>query len=186
MNEGHAAVCSSAEWAEHITGTVLPAALGALDLGDEVLEVGPGYGASTTLLAATVPRLTAIEVDGALAVQLRQRFPAVTVVHGRGEDMPFADGRFTAAVCFTMLHHVHSAEAQDALFAEVRRVLAPGAVFAGSDSVASARLHEFHSDDIYVPVDPGTLPDRLRAAGFHDVRVAVAETGEWFTFSARV
>jgi hypothetical protein len=46
-------------------------------------------------------------------------------------------------------------------------------------------LREFHSDDIYVPVDPGTLPDRLRAAGFHEARVAVARTGEWFTFSAR-
>jgi ubiquinone/menaquinone biosynthesis C-methylase UbiE len=48
--------------------------------------------------------------------------------------MPFDDESFSGAACFTMLHHVPSPEAQDRLFAEVGRVLRPGAPFAGTDS----------------------------------------------------
>lgn len=84
-----------------------------------------------------------------------------------------------------MLHHVHSATVQDALFGEAWRVLRPGALFAGSDSVASPGLREFHHDDVYTPVDPDRLPERLAAAGFTDVRVERAPRDEWFSFSAR-
>jgi SAM-dependent methyltransferase len=184
MNDGHAALCSSPEWAEHIATTVLPAAVGALDLGDEVLEIGPGYGASTRVLVQAVPSLTALEVDEALAAGLSSSYPQVTVVRGSGDDLPFEDGRFTAVVCFTMLHHVHSAQMQDGLFAQARRVLRPGGVFAGSDSIASGDLSGFHDGDVYVPVDPAGLPARLGAAGFSEVDVAVPEP-EWFTFQAR-
>ena len=184
MNDGHAELCSSPEWAEHIATNVLPAALGALDLGDEVLEIGPGYGASTRVLVGTVPGLTALEVDESLARELASAYPGVEVVHGSGDDLPFADGRFSAVVCFTMLHHVHSPQVQDALFAEAGRVLRAGGVFAGSDSIASDGLRGFHEGDVYVPVDPGGLPARLAAAGFTDVEVTVPEP-EWFTFLAR-
>jgi len=40
-----------------------------------------------------------------------------------------------------------------------------------SDSVTSNDLAAFHHDDIYNPVDPDTLADRLVAAGFTDVEV---------------
>src|SRR4051794_3751171 len=95
MNSGHAALCSSPEWAEHIATNVLPAAVGPLDLGDEVLEIGPGYGASTRVLVEAVPRLTALEVDEGLAAALSTSYPGVTVVQGSGDDLPFEDGRFT-------------------------------------------------------------------------------------------
>jgi SAM-dependent methyltransferase len=184
MNDGHAKLCSSPEWAEHIATNVLPAAVGRLDLGDEVLEIGPGYGASTRVLVDAVPSLTAVEVDESLALDLASSYPKVTVVHGSGDDLPFADGRFTAVVCFTMLHHVHTAAMQDALFAQARRVLRPGGVFAGSDSIASNGLNGFHDNDIYNPVDPDGLAARLAGAGFTAVEVAVPEP-EWFTFLAR-
>jgi SAM-dependent methyltransferase len=184
VNTGHAQLCSSPEWAEHIATTVLPAAVGTLDLGDEVLEIGPGYGASTRVLVDAVPSLTAVEVDESLALELASSYPRLAVVHGSGDDLPFDDGRFTAVVCFTMLHHVHTAVMQDALFAQARRVLRPRGVFAGSDSIASTGLHDFHADDIYVPVDPLGLAARLTAAGFADVEVDVPQP-EWFTFLAR-
>jgi SAM-dependent methyltransferase len=85
--------------------------------------------------------------------------------------MPFPDDRFSAAVCFTMLHHVPSREQQDRLFAEALRVLRPGAVFAGSDSQLSLRFRLYHVFDTMVVVDPATLPDRLEAAGFTDIAV---------------
>jgi SAM-dependent methyltransferase len=184
VNEGHAALCASPEWATHLADEVLPQVLAGIDTTD-VLEIGPGYGAATGQLARTCRRLTAVEIDERLADRLTGLFPTVTVVVGDGTALPFPAGRFGTVLCFTMLHHVHSPTAQDALFAEARRVLAPGGVFAGADSIASAGLREFHAGDTYVPVDPDELPDRLRAAGFTDVRVAVPEPDRRFTFSAR-
>jgi SAM-dependent methyltransferase len=184
MNNAHAQLCSSPEWAEYIATEVLPSAVGELALGDEVLEVGPGYGASTRILVDAVPRLTAVEVDERLATDLAAGYPGVEVVHGSGDALPFDDGRFTAVVCFTMLHHVDSPGRQDQLFAEARRVLAPGGVFAGSDSTGTEARAGFHAGDTWVPVDPDGLPDRLRAAGFREVSVEVPDP-EWFTFVAR-
>jgi SAM-dependent methyltransferase len=185
MNQDHATLCSSPEWAEHIAETVLPAAIGALTLGDEVLEIGPGYGASTRRLADNVPSLTALEVDDALAKELAKAYPNVTVVQGSGDNLPFDAGRFSAVVCFTMLHHVLTQQMQDGLFAEARRVLQPGGVFAGSDSIDNPDWREFHGGDTCVPVDPTDLPRRLTTAGFGDVDVRIVEPDHWFTFFVR-
>jgi SAM-dependent methyltransferase len=186
MNTGHATLCSSPEWARHLAEEVLPAALLGVPLAGEVLEIGPGYGASTGELVRMAARLTLVEADAALAADLAARFPGVTVVHGDGARLPFGAARFGAVVCFTMLHHVPSVAMQDALFAEARRVLAPGGVFAGSDSIASPDLRAFHEGDTYVPVDPATLPHRLTRAGFAAARVSVTEDGHRLTFSAGV
>jgi hypothetical protein len=83
--------------------------------------------------------------------------------------------RFSAAFCATMLHHVPSRAAQDRLFAETHRVLRPGALFLGSDSQPSWRFRLIHLLDTMVTLDPATLPDRLRRAGFADVKVTVDE-----------
>jgi hypothetical protein len=50
-------------------------------------------------------------------------------------------------------------------------VLRPGGVFAGSDGRVSLRFRIIHLGDTLVPVDPATLPARLEAAGFTDVKV---------------
>ena len=185
MNRGHARLCSSRRWAEFIAGKVVPAALAGRDVGDQLLEIGPGYGASTVELAVHGRHLTAIEVDPILAARLRKRLPGISVAEGRGENLPFPDTSFTAVLSFTMLHHVHSAANQDALFSQARRVLRPGGVFAGSDSIASPGLRTFHRDDVYTPVDPDGLPARLAAAGFSDIEITIGPEREWFSFSAQ-
>ena len=93
------------------------------------------------------------------------------VVHADATAMPFEDGRFGGAVSFTMLHHVPTAELQDRLFAEVARVLRPGALLIAGDSLASEELESHHEGDTYNPIDPAGLADRLSAAGFVDVEV---------------
>jgi hypothetical protein len=50
-------------------------------------------------------------------------------------------------------------------------VLRPSGVFAGSDSAASTLFRMLHFRDTCNPVQPETLPDRLRAAGFTDEHV---------------
>jgi 16S rRNA (adenine1518-N6/adenine1519-N6)-dimethyltransferase len=59
-------------------------AVGA-EKGDEVLEIGPGHGALTRLLAERAGRLVAVELDDALAARLQAEFAGradVEIVHG--------------------------------------------------------------------------------------------------------
>jgi ubiquinone/menaquinone biosynthesis C-methylase UbiE len=145
-----------------------------VDLGDEVLEIGPGFGVTTAVLMRRPGTLTALEVDEKSVGYLNGRFgDEVTVLHGDGAAMPLPDNGFSAACCFTMLHHVPSPQLQDRLFAEARRVIRPGGVFAGTDSLPSLRFRLIHLGDTMVTIDPDGLPDRLRAAGFGDVEVSV-------------
>jgi SAM-dependent methyltransferase len=173
MNRDHLELCASAEWRQILRDLILPYALAGARLGDDVLEIGPGPGMTTDLLRNEVLRITAVELDDELATALTARFAGtnVEVVNADATEMPFIDGRFTGAVALTMLHHVPTAELQDRLFAEVARVLRPGSPFLASDGVASNELAAFHHDDIYNPIDPDTLADRLAAAGFTDVEV---------------
>ena len=166
---------------------ILPWALGDVDLGDDVLEVGPGYGATTDVLCRAVPRLTSVEIDEKLAAMLTERFadvPTVKILVGDATALDQPDGRFTGAACFTMLHHVPTVELQDRLFAEVARVLRPGAALVASDSVASEELAAHHEDDTYNPVDPATLPERLAAAGFAGIEVKTNPRG-WAAVARR-
>lgn len=172
MNEAHQ-FCGSDEWCQIIRETILPWALADTDLGDDVLEVGPGYGATTDVLSAAVPHLTAAEIDE-LAAMLKKRFadtPSVRIVHADATSLDYPDSRFSAAASFTMLHHVAPAEKQDQLFAEIARALRPGAPLVASDSVGSDELAANHAGDTYNPLDPAELPARLAAAGFEDVVV---------------
>jgi SAM-dependent methyltransferase len=185
MNEEHMKTCSSTEWAAHVEKFLLPWTLGDRDLGDDVLEVGPGPGLTTDVLRRRVAKLTAAEVDPQLATSLGQRLgnSNVEVVCADATDLPFDEGRFSAATVFTMLHHVPSPELQNQLFCEVRRVLRPGGLFMGTDSVETSERWLLHEGDVYVPVDPASLAPRLSEAGF--VEVVVEEFGDRFRFQAR-
>lgn len=70
-----------------------------------------------------------------------------------------------------MLHHVPGIDHQDAVLAEMRRVLRPGGLLAGEDSLDSPGLRDLHRDDTYVPVDPDHFATRLEAAGFVAIEV---------------
>jgi SAM-dependent methyltransferase len=180
MNRLHMWYCRSARWSRRVERVLLPWALRGVDLGDAVLELGPGPGVTTRLLAARAPALTGVELDAGLAERLRHQ--GFDVVHGDATRLPFDDSSFSAVVCFTMLHHLPDAAAQDMLFAEAYRVLRPGGVFAGSDSRISLRFRLYHVADTMTVVDPAGLPARLSAAGFADVRTEVAPRA--FTFRA--
>ncbi|MDT5335320.1 MAG: hypothetical protein QOD90_825 [Mycobacterium sp.] len=173
MNEAHE-MCGSDEWRQAIREVILPWALGDTNLGDDVLEVGPGYGATTDVLGQKVPHLTSVEIDDELVAMLRERFaevPSVEIVNGDATALAYDDGRFSGAASFTMLHHVPTTELQDRLFAEVARVLRPGSPLVASDSLGSDELAAHHTDDTYNPVDPASLPERLTTAGFERIDV---------------
>ncbi len=178
MNDNHARVCTSPEWAEHIQTDILPRLTRDVELGDQMLEIGPGPGAATEWLRSRVGTLTAIEVDEAAAALLTARYAGtnVEVVTGSAAKLPYPDASFDSAGCFTMLHHVPTLALQNKILAEAYRVLRPGGTLIGSDSLASNDLHAFHADDNYNPIDPASLIGRLQTLGFAAITVTVDDT----------
>jgi SAM-dependent methyltransferase len=185
MNRLHGVICSSGAWRRSVERELLPWGVGELELGDDVLEIGPGFGATTRVLARACSSLTLLELDERYCAHLREQLgETVGIVHGDATAMPFADGRFSAVVCFTMLHHLPSREAQDRLFAEVARVLRPGGLFAGTDNCGRGLLFRaLHVGDILVPVAPDGLAARLRSVGLAEP--AIDERSRSFRFRAQ-
>jgi ubiquinone/menaquinone biosynthesis C-methylase UbiE len=177
MNENHARVCTSPEWAQHIQADILPVLTRDIDLGDQLLEIGPGPGAATEWLRHRVGKLTAIEIDEAAAGLLAARYAGtnVEIITGSAAELSYPDACFDSIGCFTMLHHVPTLALQNQILAEAFRVLRPGGVLIGSDSLASNDLHHFHADDTYNPIEPASVLSRLQTLGFGKITVTVAD-----------
>jgi SAM-dependent methyltransferase len=177
MNRFHRRYCAGAKWNALMREHLLPDALDGVELGDNVLELGPGPGLTTQALAPMTQHLTAIEIDPELAGLAAERTRSdgnVDVVLGDATQLPFPAGQFSAVVCMTMLHHLPDGAAQDRLFAEACRVLRPGGVLCGSDNLGKGlRFRVIHFGDTRTVVEPDSLPARLRAAGFARTRVRV-------------
>jgi ubiquinone/menaquinone biosynthesis C-methylase UbiE len=185
MNRAHAVVCSSGWWERTVERELLPWGLADADLGEDVLEIGPGFGATTRVLARRPGSLTVVELAESYCERLRRKLDGdVEIVQADATAMPFGDGRFSGVVCFTMLHHVPSRALQDQLLAEVSRVLRAGGLFAGTDSLGTGRAFKLlHVRDTLVPVAPDALPRRLERAGLIEPRVDIG--GRSFRFLAR-
>ncbi len=185
MNGVHNLLCSSGWWSNRVERELLPWGLNGVELGDNVLEIGPGFGATTRVLARRQTQLTVLELERRYCDRLRSELGgAATVVQGDATNLPFPESSFSAAVCFTMLHHIPSPALQDAAFAEVARVLRPGGTFAGTDSLGNGWLFKLiHVGDTLNLIAPETLPDRLRRAGLSEPRVDLG--GRSLRFEAR-
>jgi SAM-dependent methyltransferase len=177
MNRIHYCYCRSAVWKHRVESELMPWALGGAILEAPALEIGPGPGVTTDYLSTRVLSLTALENDPALAKKLAAKFrdTNVQVIEGDASAMPFATGAFRTVFSFTMLHHVPSAPLQDRVLAEACRVLAPGGTFLGTDSRRSLGMKLFHCFDTMVLVEPATLPQRLRGAGFTDEQIELSD-----------
>jgi len=188
MNQSHLAYLAGPAWAKTLRTELLPWLRRTADLGDDVLEIGPGPGLTTDLLLELAAHVTAVEIDPHLAAQLRDRLGAsgrtAEVIAGDATQLDLPQGRFTAATCFSMLHHMQSPAAQDRLFARLHAALRPRAALIGVDCLDTELIRNGHVNDTFVPVDPATLGDRLRAAGFTDV-VLTRPNEYQFRFSAR-
>jgi ubiquinone/menaquinone biosynthesis C-methylase UbiE len=175
MNFVHRRLCRSAQWRMVLEKFVVPSALADVQLGDNVLELGPGDGLTTELLRPHIARITALEIHPPTAKKLAARFRGtnVTAVEGDASAMQFPESQFSGVISLHVMHHIPSASLQDKVFREVRRVLKPGGAFVCIDSVNfhSLRMRLIHLADKIAPVDPATLSGRLKAAGFSEIRV---------------
>src|SRR2546426_7094818 len=98
----------------------------------EILEVGCGGGLICEELAQRKVIMVGIDpARNALAIacehaQQGALGPYISYEYGYAESLPYADGSFSAIVCFDVLEHVGNIKAT---IREISRVLAPGGVF---------------------------------------------------------
>jgi SAM-dependent methyltransferase len=185
MNETHLKFLASPEWARTVESELLPWIEAAGELGDEVLEIGPGPGVTTDLLRQRVDHLTAVEMDPSLGAALKERLAStnVNVIVADATRAGLPRSHFSSAACFSVLHHMPSTDHQDQLFAELHRVLRPGGLFVGQDSLDLEPIRLGHADDIFTPVEPEELGVRLAAVGFRETKTDIL--GYHFRFVSR-
>jgi len=151
--------------------------------GQEVLDVGCGPGALTTVLAARVGAgaVTAIDPSEHFVLAVRSRVPGATVERAEAENIPLPDDRFDAALAQLVVHFMTDPEAG---LREMGRVTRPGGAVAacvwdhaaggtGPLSVYYEALHEVDPSRPNESDRPGTRPGHLvelfAAAGLRDV-----------------
>jgi ubiquinone/menaquinone biosynthesis C-methylase UbiE len=101
-----------------------------LRAGQRVLDVGCGTGTLALMVAAAHPQaaVTGIDPDEQMLSRARRKAAAanlrIAFEEASATRLPFADGSFDRVTSTLMAHHLPTSE-KAAMFAEVRRVLAP-------------------------------------------------------------
>jgi trans-aconitate methyltransferase len=143
--------------------------------GEEILDLGCGDGQLTLRLSATGARVQGVDASPAMVEAARSR--AVEAEVASAESLPFADCAFDAVFSNAALHWVRD---QNAMMAEVHRVLRPSGRFVaemgGHGNVAAIHVAlmavltrhgfgEFENGVNYYPT-PAAYTRRLERAGF--------------------
>jgi len=172
MNIAEHFFCSSSLWRYISNSRLLPWILSNASLGDHLLELGAGYGAATAHLQSRASRVTSLEYDHNSLRKLKSQVNGTaTTVCGDASQLPFASQTFSSAIAILLFHHLQSSELQDALFAEVFRVLRPGAIFLAFDIRDSWFQRAGHIRSTFTPVNPSSVTPRLTTAGFFNISV---------------
>jgi SAM-dependent methyltransferase len=139
---------------------------------DCVLEVGTGEGYGTNLLAGVAQRVVGLDIDEDTVVHAVRKYGSDRVQFRLydGQEIPFEDASFTAAVSFQVIEHVRD-DARHV--SEIRRVLKPGGMLVLTTPNRNNRLrpgqkpwNRFHIREY----DPRGLETTLKRR-FRDVSV---------------
>ena len=117
--------------AESFAGVANPFALGRLEPGEAVLDVGSGAGTDSLVAAQMVGpegRVTGIDMTPemlakAKAAAVEMKATNVEFVAGEAESLPFEDESFDVVISNGV---IDLAPDKDAVFSEIHRVLRPG------------------------------------------------------------
>ena len=147
---------------------------------ERILDLGCGDGQLTERVAAAGALVTGIDASPQMVAAARAR--GIDAQEGAAESLPFAGASFDAVFSNAVLHWVRG---QDAMMAEVRRVLRPGGRFVaemgGHGNIAAIRVafasvltslgHGRLGDrGNYYPT-PDAYTDRLQRHGFTVARM---------------
>ena len=116
---------------ESFAGVANPFSLGALDPGEDVLDVGCGAGTDTLIAAQMVGAagsVTGIDMTPDMVAKARRSAAVMGVAHveiveGSAEQLPFGDASFDVVISNGVIDLIPD---KDAVFAEITRVLRPG------------------------------------------------------------
>jgi ubiquinone/menaquinone biosynthesis C-methylase UbiE len=165
--------CASSFWRRITERHILPWLLDGYSLGDSVLELGAGPGATTEALRHRSARVTSLEYDHKVAAQLGARYERtnVAVLQADAASLPFPDATFSSVTAILVLHHLRSREQQEKAFAEIHRVLKPGGVFLVFE-ISDSWIHRFgHFKSTFVPIAPDAASRRMKSLGFANILV---------------
>jgi ubiquinone/menaquinone biosynthesis C-methylase UbiE len=173
MNAFENLLCSSSLWRCLTTRHLLPSILSNVNLGDDLLEIGAGFGAATAALGELVARVTSLEYAHDSALKLKRRHDALNprIVQGDAAHLPFANASFSVAVAILVLHHLKTSALQDKAFGEIFRVLRPGGTFLAFEITDSWLHRKAHFRSIFTPIAPASSVARLTSAGFSKIFV---------------
>lgn len=116
--------------AESFAGVANPFALGTLERGEIVLDIGSGAGTDSLVAAQMVGsqgRVTGIDMTPEMLAKARAAAAEmdatnVEFVEGEAETLPFEDGSFDVVISNGVIDLVPD---KDAVFSEIHRVLRP-------------------------------------------------------------
>jgi len=165
--------CATSFWRRITERDILPWLLGGYSLGDSVLELGAGPGATTETLRHYSAHVTSLEYDHKFATQLGARYEKtnVSVLQADAASLPFPDATFSSATAILVLHHLRSSQQQEETFAEIHRVLKPRGVFLVFE-ISNSWIHRVaHFKSTFVPIAPEAASARMKSLGFEDIFV---------------
>jgi SAM-dependent methyltransferase len=148
--------------------------------GEKILDLGCGDGQLTVRLAESGAIITGVDADPRMVEAARLR--GVEAHHAMAESLPFSDAEFDAVFSNAALHWVRD---QDAMMAEVHRVLKQGGRFVaemgGHGNVAAIHValravlarhgHPDAEDGVNYYPAPEAYSARLRRHGFNVERI---------------
>lgn len=165
--------CATPFWRRITQRHILPWLLNGYSLGDSVLELGAGPGATTEALRHRSAHITSLEYDHKFAAQIGSRYGKtnVSVLQGDAASLPFPDATFSSATAILVLHHLRSSQQQEKTFAEIHRVLKPDGVFLVFE-ISDSWIHRLgHFKSTFVPIAPDAASARMKALGFANILV---------------
>jgi SAM-dependent methyltransferase len=150
--------------------------------GERILDLGCGDGQLTQRIAASGADVVGVDASAEMVVAARSR--GITADEARAEALPYADRSFDAVFSNAALHWVRN---QDAMMAEVHRVLKPGGRFVaemgGQGNIAAIRValmavlakHGYgdREDGVNYYPTPEGYTRRLTRHGFHVEQIAL-------------
>jgi trans-aconitate methyltransferase len=111
----------------------------SVNAGERILDLGCGDGQLTARLAAAGAAVTGVDASAEMVAAAHSR--GIDAVQALAEQLPFSDANFDVVFSNAALHWVRD---QDAMMAEVHRVLRPGGRFVaemgGHGNIAAIRV----------------------------------------------